>query len=140
MNYFFLSKEEFERLIEQGGLLEWAQYAGNYYGTPRKSVEDHIAAGDQVILEIEVQGALQVKERMPEAKLLFIEPPSLGVLEQRLRGRGTEGEDTIRKRMETARVELSRKKEYDICFVNDRLNACVNEVVAYLEEQAASGA
>lgn len=140
MNYFFLSKDEFERLIEQGGLLEWAQYAGNYYGTPRKSVEDHIAAGDQVILEIEVQGALQVKERMPEAKLLFIEPPSLEVLEQRLRGRGTEDEDTIRKRMETARVELSRKKEYDICFVNDRLNACVNEVVAYLEEQAASGA
>ncbi len=140
VNYFFLSKEEFERGIEQDDFLEWAQYAGNYYGTPRRSVEDHVTAGDQVVLEIEVQGALQVKERMPEAKMLFIAPPSLEVLEQRLRGRGTEDEATIRKRMEAARVELSQEKEYDVCFVNDRLDQCVDEVVAYLEEQAANEA
>lgn len=139
-NYFFLTEEEFERGIAEDGFLEWARYADNFYGTPRASVEEHIVAGDQVILEIEVQGALQVKERMPEAKLVFIAPPSLEVLEQRLRGRGTEDEATIRKRMDAARVELSQEKEYDICFVNDRLDACIDEVVAYLEEQAASEA
>ena len=136
VNYFFMSEDEFKKLADEGGFLEWACYAGNYYGTPRKSVQERMDAGDQVILEIEVQGALQVKERMPEAEMVFIAPPSLEVLEQRLRGRGTEDEPTIRKRMDAARVELSQQKEYDVCFVNDDLPTVVDEVVAHIEERA----
>ncbi len=87
--------------------MEWATYAGNRYGTPRATVEEHIACGEQVILEIDVQGAFQVREKMPAAHLVFIEPPSLEVLEERLRGRGTESDEVIAARMEAARVELS---------------------------------
>lgn len=136
VNYFFMTEEEFRALADEGGFLEWACYAGNYYGTPRKSVRERMDEGSQVILEIEVQGALQVKERMPEANLVFIAPPSLEELESRLRGRGTEDEPTIRKRMDAARVELSQQKEYDICFVNDDLSTAVDEVVAYIEQRA----
>ena len=100
-------------LAEEGGFLEWAEYSGNCYGTPRASVEREMAAGRQVILEIEVQGALQVREKMPEAHLVFIEPPSLEELERRLRGRGTETDDVVDMRMRTALVELSQKMEYD---------------------------
>ena len=109
VDYFFLSREEFDDLVASDGFLEWAEYSGNCYGTPRSSVEEHRAAGENVILEIEVQGAFQVREKVPDATLIFIEPPSLEELERRLRSRGTEDEEAIARRMETAKVELSRK-------------------------------
>lgn len=136
VSYYFLSRDEFLALADEGGFLEWAEYSGNCYGTPLASVQREVAAGKQVILEIEVQGALQVKEKMPEAHLVFIEPPSLEELERRLRGRGTETDDVVRKRMDTALVELSRKMEYDIRLVNDDLDEAVAQLVAYVNETA----
>ena len=130
VSYFFLDKQEFLDLAREDGFLEWAEYAGNCYGTPLASVQREMAAGKQVILEIEVQGALQVKEKMPEAHLVFIEPPSLEELERRLRGRGTETDDVVRKRMDTALVELSHK------MVNDDLDEAVAQLVAYVNETA----
>ena len=136
VHYRFLTREAFDELAENDGLLEWATYSGNSYGTPRASVEEHIAAGDQVILEIEVQGAMQVKARMPQAHLIFIEPPSMEELESRLRGRGTESEADIEKRLATAKVELSRKMEYDVRLVNDNLDQASAELVNLVNEYA----
>ncbi len=136
ISYYFLDREDFLALADEGGFLEWAEYAGNCYGTPLASVQREMAAGRQVILEIEVQGALQVREKMPEAHLVFIEPPSLEELERRLRGRGTEADDVVRKRMETALVELSHKMEYDIRLVNDDLDEAVAQLVAYVNNTA----
>ncbi|WP_439710204.1 guanylate kinase, partial [Adlercreutzia caecimuris] len=117
--YFFMSREAFLAKADAGGFIEWAEYSGNCYGTPADKVEDELRAGRDVVLEIEVQGALQVKERLPEAVLIFIEPPSLEELESRLRGRGTETEEAIARRLETARVELNEKMKYDYTLVND---------------------
>ena len=136
VSYYFLDREDFLALADEGGFLEWAEYAGNCYGTPLASVQREMAAGRQVILEIEVQGALQVREKMPEAHLVFIEPPSLEELERRLRGRGTEADDVVRKRMDTALVELSHKMEYDIRLVNDDLDEAVAQLVAYVNNTA----
>ena len=136
VDYFYKTREEFDRLVAEGGLLEWATYSGNSYGTPKKVVEEHIAAGDQVILEIDVQGAFQVRDIIPSAHLVFIEPPSMEVLEQRLRGRGTEDEETIQRRLQAARVELSHKMEYDKRLVNDQLDIAVEELVRYVNEMA----
>lgn len=136
VHYDFLTDERFRELAEHDGFLEWAEYAGNCYGTPRASIEEHIAAGDQVVLEIDVQGALQVKGKMPEAHLVFIEPPSLEVLETRLRGRGTESDEVVRRRMEAALVELSQKGSYDKTLVNDDLDAATDELVAYVDSFA----
>ena len=135
-HYFFVDDAEIDRLIAEDGLLEWAQVHTARYGTPRKVVEDHIAAGGQVILEIDVQGAFQVRDKIPSAHLVFIEPPSIEELERRLRGRGTESEEAITKRMQNAYVELSRKMEYDIRLVNDNLDACTDELIAYIEHNA----
>ncbi|WP_080797314.1 guanylate kinase [Arabiibacter massiliensis] len=136
VHYRFVSDEEFDRLVATDGLLEWAVYGGNRYGTPRATVEEHIAKGDQVILEIDVQGGFQVRDKMPSARLVFIEPPSLQVLEERLRGRGTETEEAVAERMETAKVELSRKMEYDVRLVNDDLDGAVRALAGYVDEQA----
>ena len=136
VHYFFVDDERFDGLVSDDGLLEWAQVHSARYGTPRKTVEDHIAAGGQVILEIDVQAAFQVREKVPAAHLVFIEPPSLEELERRLRGRGTEDEASIVKRMENARIELSRKMEYDIQLVNDNLDECTEELVAFIESKA----
>ncbi len=136
VHYHFKTREQFMDLVENDGLLEWAEFAGNCYGTPRSFVEECIAEGFQVILEIEVQGAFQVKEKLPEAYLVFIEPPSLEELEARLRGRGTETEDAIQRRLETAKVELSRKMEYDIRLVNDDLEQAVQDLVAIVNAKA----
>lgn len=133
VQYYFVSTEEFERMIAAGELLEWARYSGNYYGTPRASVQRHMALGEQVILEIEIQGARQVKAAIPEAHLVFIEPPSLEVLEARLRGRGTESEDAILARLATARLELSGKMEYNMRLVNDDLDEATAALLAYIE-------
>ena len=124
-NYFFLTKEKFKDLIDADGFIEWAEYASNFYGTPLDFVEEQLSAGTNVILEIEVQGAFQVKEKLPDATLIFIEPPSMDELERRIIGRGTESEDVIESRMRTARVEMERKMEYDIAVMNDDVDSAV---------------
>ncbi len=136
VHYYFKTEEEFDELIATDGLLEWAEYSSHRYGTPRRSVVDHMVRGEQVILEIDVQGAFQVKKKLPAAHLVFIEPPSMEVLEERLRGRGTETEDVITERLAAAKLELSRKMEYDVQLVNDNLDIAVAELVGYVNEQA----
>lgn len=132
VNYFFKSKEEFLRMIEQDELLEWAEYVGNYYGTPRAFVDSMLAAGRDVILEIEVQGALQVKEKFPQGTFLFLAPPDLEELENRIVGRGTESEETIRKRMEVARAEIELMDHYDYVVVNDEIECACERVQAII--------
>ena len=134
--YFFLDRDTFMSMAEGGELLEWAEYSGNCYGTPKKSVEEQMALGKQVILEIDVQGAFQIREQIPEAHLVFIEPPSMEELERRLRGRGTEDEAAIAKRLDAARRELSQKNEYDFRLVNDDLTLASKQLAAYVNEQA----
>ena len=136
VHYFFLDTDHFKSLVEQDGFLEWAQVHDNYYGTLKQSVIDHMNAGDQVILEIDVQGALQVRKALPEAHLVFIEPPSLEELERRLRQRGTETDDVISSRMKTAEVELAQKMEYDVQVVNDDLERAVDELVEVINSFA----
>lgn len=136
VHYFFLDTDHFKSLVEQDGFLEWAQVHDNYYGTLKQSVIDHMNAGDQVFLEIDVQGALQVRKALPEAHLVFIEPPSLEELERRLRQRGTETEDVISSRMKTAEVELAQKMEYDVQVVNDDLERAVDELVEVINSFA----
>ena len=118
VQYQFLTDKEFDQLIASDGLLEWATYNGNRYGTPRATVEEHIACGEQVVLEIDVQGALQVMKSMPECVSVFILPPSFEELEHRLRGRGTETEEKVRERLETAKRELPYAPQYDYQIVN----------------------
>lgn len=123
--YFFVSDEEFEELIKNDGLMEHAGYCKHYYGTPRKFVEDKLAQGLDVILEIEMQGALQVKEKYPQALLLFVTPPSAEELEKRLRGRGTETEEVIRQRLARSYEETQYIDKYDFLLINDDLDTCV---------------
>lgn len=128
INYFFMSVEEFQDCIKKDKFLEYAQFAGNYYGTKQKYINQKFAEGLNIILEIETQGALQVKKRMPEAVLIFIAPPSVEELEHRLRGRHTEDEETIKKRLDLVKVELERSKQYDYIVVNDDLERAVSEI------------
>lgn len=136
VHYYFLDKAHFLELVNHDGFLEWAKVHDNYYGTLKESVLEHMKAGEQVILEIDVQGALQVRNVIPEAHLVFIEPPSLKELERRLRSRGTESDDVISSRMKTAEVELAQKMEYDIQVVNDDLEQAVNELTAVINSFA----
>lgn len=133
--YYFISREEFESLISQNKMLEYAEYVGNYYGTPRDPVEEWLAAGNDVVLEIEVQGGAQVKKLMPECVSIFILPPSMKVLEDRLRGRGTEAEETVQKRLSAARREIPQAKEYDYIVFNDRLEDAVDDIQAILRAE-----
>ena len=126
--YFFKTKEEFEKMIEENAFLEHACYVGNYYGTPKKYVEEQLAEGRDVILEIEIQGALHIKEQFPDALLLFIAPPSADVLKQRLTDRGTESEEVIAKRLARAVEESQGIEQYDYLVVNDDLEECVETV------------
>lgn len=136
IHYYFLDTNHFLDLVNKGGFLEWAKVHDNYYGTLKTTVLEHMDAGEQVILEIDVQGALQVRDAIPQAHLVFIEPPSLDELERRLRGRGTESEDVISSRMKTAEVELAHKMEYDVQVVNDDLDRAVNELAAVINSFA----
>lgn len=131
-NYFFLSREEFERQIAQGNMLEYAEYCRNYYGTPRLAVEERLAQGSDVVLEIEVKGAMQVKKACPDAVMVFIMPPSRGELEKRLRGRGTEGEETIRKRLRTAETEIASAPKYDYIVVNAKVTQAADAISSIL--------
>lgn len=126
--YFFVSKEIFEEKVQQDGLLEYACYCDNYYGTPREYVESQMAMGKDVLLEIEIQGALKVKEKFPEALLLFVMPPSAKELENRLTGRGTESADVVAKRLHRAVVEAQGIENYDYIVINDDLEVCTQEL------------
>lgn len=126
--YFFKTIPEFEKMIAKEELIEYARYVNNYYGTPRAYVEEKLSEGRDVILEIEIQGALKVKEKFPETVLLFVMPPSAKVLKERLIGRGTETEDVILSRMKRAGEEAEGMDRYDYLVINDELSACVEEV------------
>lgn len=139
VHYRFLTSTEFEEWIEDGRLLEYAEYAGNLYGTPRAPVEAAVAAGRCVILEIEVQGALQVRAHTPDALLVFLTPPDLGELERRLAGRGTEDPIVRQQRMVVARRELATSREFDAVVVNDDLDRCVDEVADLITRVRSSG-
>ena len=132
VHYHFLTKERFEELIEKDRFLEYARYAENYYGTPLDPVEEHLEQGHDVILEIELQGALQVKKRLPKAVLVFIAPPSFEELENRLRGRGTETEEVIRKRLAIARQECANMDEFRFIVVNDKVEDAADRLRAIM--------
>lgn len=133
VDYFFVDEDAFARMVEAGELLEWADIVGHRSGTPRGFVEDRLAEGRDVLLEIDVVGASQVRERVSGAVLIFIEPPSLEELERRLRGRGTETEDAIRLRMETAAWELEQRSWFDHVVVNDDVERAADRVTAIIE-------
>jgi guanylate kinase len=135
VNYFFVSKEEFKSEVENNEFLEWAEFSGNFYGTKKSFVEKTLAKGIDLILEIEVQGAKQVKEKMPEAISIFIMPPSLEELEARLRGRHTETEEAIQKRLEQVSREIEAGKNFDYKIVNDKLETALENMQKIFSER-----
>lgn len=135
VNYYFKTVEDFENMIKGNGLIEWAQFCENYYGTPRDMVEKNLEEGKDVVLEIEVQGAMKVKERFPEAVLIFNLPPSTKVLRERLTGRGTEDAEVVEKRLKTAEWEISQAEKYDYIIVNDDIETAANEFLAILKSE-----
>jgi guanylate kinase len=126
--YFFRTRDEFEKLIEENALLEYARYVENYYGTPRSYVEEQLQAGRNVILEIEIQGAMKIKEKIPEALLVFVTPPTVEELERRLTGRGTETAQVIADRLARAGEEAEGMGQYDYILVNDTVEECVDHL------------
>jgi guanylate kinase len=133
-SYYFLEKEQFQAWIGEEKLLEWAEYAGNYYGTPRQPVEDQIAQGKTVLLEIEVVGARQIQQTFPSARRIFILPPSVEILETRLRGRGSDSETAIAKRLSQAHRELAAAPEFDYQLVNDELEKALEHLMTLIAE------
>lgn len=133
--YFFRSREQFEEMIRQDALIEHAAYVNNYYGTPKAYVEEQLNIGKDVILEIEIQGALEIKNKFPDTLLLFISPPSAETLKNRLVGRGTEDMDTIRARLKRAVQEADGIENYDYFVINDELDACVEEIHAIVSSE-----
>ena len=132
VHYHFMTRERFEELIAGDRFLEYAQYNGNYYGTPLDPVEEQLAQGRDVILEIELQGALQVKKRLPWAQTIFIAPPSFEELERRLRGRGTETEEVIQKRLAIARQECAHMDEFRFIVINDEVDSAADRLRAIM--------
>ncbi|WP_027414532.1 guanylate kinase [Aneurinibacillus terranovensis] len=130
VNYFFKAQQEFKRMIERDELLEWAEYVGNFYGTPREFVDKTLASGRDVFLEIEVQGALQVKEKYPEGIFIFLAPPDLNELRCRITGRGTETEESIRHRMQVAKAEIDLMDHYNYVVVNDEVEKACERIQA----------
>ena len=135
VEYFFQTKEEFETLILEDRLIEYAEYVGNYYGTPKDYVYQQMDAGKDIFLEIEVQGALQVKKKFPETVLIFVVPPSIAELRRRLYERGTENEQTIQKRLSRAAQELELAKQYDYILKNENLDRAVAELKEILRAE-----
>ncbi len=131
-SYYFLSVEAFEEMIEKDELLEWAKVYDNYYGTPLKKVEEKLAAGEDILLEIDTQGAMKVREKFPEGVYIFILPPSLAELERRIRGRDTETEDVLQKRLAAAIDEIEAGKCYKYVVTNDEVDGAVDSVCAIL--------
>ena len=132
VHYHFVTRTEFERLVEGDQLLEWADFAGNLYGTPRGPVQARLDAGHPVLLKIDLQGARQVRAAMPEARLVFLAPPSWAELERRLIGRGTDDPETIRRRLEHAREELAAEPEFDVTVVNHHVEQAADELLGLL--------
>ncbi|MBP1968155.1 guanylate kinase [Virgibacillus natechei] len=135
VDYFYKTKQEFEHLIEQNQLLEYAQYVNNYYGTPRAYVEETLAAGHDVFLEIEVQGALQVKENFPEGVFIFLFPPSLEELKNRIVDRGTESTDLVLNRLNEAKNEIKQMNAYDYVVVNDQVDVAVTKIQSIIQSE-----
>jgi guanylate kinase len=133
VDYLFVSDDDFSRTAREGGLLEWAEVFGHRYGTPVRAVQDALATGHDVVLEIDVQGAFQVREKMPTAVLILLEPPSLAELERRLRERGTEDEGRLAERLATAEWELGQRAWFDHVVVNDDLERAVDLLVAIIQ-------
>jgi guanylate kinase len=127
-DYYFISRNDFEQLVAQGEFLEWAEFAGNYYGTPREAVLNHIQSGKLVVLEIELEGARQIRASFPSALSIFILPPSFSELEKRIRGRGQDSEEAIARRLHRAQVEIQAADEFDIQIVNNDFETAVKEI------------
>jgi len=135
-DYFFVTPEEFARRRDEGELLEWAEVHGSLYGTPAAFVEKKLLEGSSVVLEIDVQGGMSVKEKNPDAVLVFLLPPSYSVLRERLAGRGTDDEEVVRRRLENARKEITYYNRYDYIIVNDDLSRCVDDVLAVIRSES----
>ncbi len=129
-HYYFISRQKFEQLVAQGEFLEWAEFAGNYYGTPREAVMNQICAGKLVVLEIELEGARQIRRSFPDALNIFILPPSFSELEKRIRDRGQDSEEAIARRLRRAQEEINAANEFDIQIVNDDFEAALNSIEA----------
>ena len=134
VTYHYISKEEFNKAIADDEFLEWAEFGGNHYGTRKNTVIETLNSGKNVLLEIEVQGAMQVKAKMPQAITIFIVPPSLDEIEKRLRGRGTETEEAIQKRLKSIKFELQESKKYDFIVVNDVIERASSEILEIYEK------
>ncbi|EUJ46124.1 guanylate kinase [Listeria riparia] len=135
VDYYFRTKEQFEQAIQDGKMLEYAQYVGNYYGTPLDYVEEILADGKDVFLEIEVQGALQVRQAMPDGIFIFLTPPDLGELKNRIIGRGTESMDVVEERMTEARKEIEMMNSYDYAVVNDIVDNAVQKIKGIVQTE-----
>jgi len=133
VHYFFVTDDEMDKLIANGELLEWAEFAGNRYGTPRAAVLEHLEAGVPVLLEIDLQGARQVRETMPEGRLVFLAPPSWEELVRRLTGRGTEPPEVIERRLDAAKIELAAEPEFDMTLVNTSVEDVARELLALMD-------
>lgn len=127
-NYFFLEPKRFSEVKEQGGFLEWAEFAGNFYGTPKKQIDEKISQGKKVLLEIELEGARQVRKNCDKSFQIFIAPPSFEELEQRIRGRGTDSENAIKRRLARAKEEINAIKEFDAVVINDHIELALLEI------------
>lgn len=132
-HYYFTSREQFFEMVATGELLEWAEFAGNCYGTPRRPVEQQVRSGNWVLLEIELEGARQIRETFPEALRIFILPPSLAELEHRLRDRGQDSDEAIARRLRRAEAEIEAASEFDVCIVNDDLETALKQVEAAID-------
>ena len=133
VDYMFYTKEQFLDLVSENGFLEWACFCENYYGTPRAKIEELLSAGKDVVLEIEVQGAMKIKQKCPDAVLIFNLPPSLEILKERLVGRNTDAEDVIKKRLEAATWEISQAAKYDYVLVNDKIEDAADTFLAIIK-------
>ncbi|HEY9439403.1 MAG TPA: guanylate kinase [Streptomyces sp.] len=138
VHYFFVDTEEFDKLVANGELLEWAEFAGNRYGTPRRAVLERLEAGEPVLLEIDLQGARLVRQSMPEARLVFLAPPSWDELVRRLTGRGTEAPDVIERRLTAAKVELAAEAEFDTTLVNTSVEDVARELLTLMLQDSGS--
>lgn len=134
-DYFFVSKEEFDKNIEEGNFLEYAQYGDNYYGTLKSYVFDNIDNGTNVIAVVDIQGGVNIEKIFPEAVLIFIMPPSFEELEKRLRGRGTDSEEAILKRLDIAKKEMEFSSHYDYVVINNTVDECINEIVNIIDKE-----
>jgi len=135
IDYFFKSKQQFLEMIKNEELLEWAEYVGNYYGTPAEFVQRSLDAGKDVILEIEVQGAMKVKEKHPDGVFIFLIPPSLSELKNRIESRGTEPADVIKNRLSVAREEIKLAEHYDYAVVNERIETACQQILAIIQAE-----